>query len=119
MAAGGLLVRVIVASTQWRYVCQARVTPEPAVEPVRRMYSTRDETEPIAAAQLERGYEVAPGRFAVVRTEDIMCIREWRGAFVRCSIGRCSLEKVRAEKREVRKPAGRAVEARKTRNHRA
>jgi len=76
-----------------RYVRETR-TPEPAeedespapaidtsdsetmVEPVRQMYTAHGGEQPITAAQVERGYEVAPGEFAVVRRDELRRLRQ-------------------------------------------
>ncbi|HVW07751.1 MAG TPA: Ku protein [Bryobacteraceae bacterium] len=54
----------------------ATIEAEPAIEPVRQIYTTPDEAEPVAAAELQRGYEVAPGRFAVMRAEELQRLRQ-------------------------------------------
>jgi Ku protein len=40
------------------------------------MYVTPDETQPVLTDQLQRGYEVTPGRFAVVRSEELRRLRQ-------------------------------------------
>jgi len=49
---------------------------EAVVSPVRQMYVTPDETQPVLTDQLQRGYEVTPGRFAVVRSEELRRLRQ-------------------------------------------
>jgi DNA end-binding protein Ku len=52
------------------------VDSEPVVEPVRQTYTAADNEQKISAGQLERGYEVAPGQFAVVRREELQRLRQ-------------------------------------------
>ena len=46
------------------------------IEPVRQTYSASDNEQPVSAGQLERGYEVAPGQFAVVHREELQRLRQ-------------------------------------------
>ncbi|HEU5020968.1 MAG TPA: Ku protein [Bryobacteraceae bacterium] len=46
------------------------------VDPVRQTYTAAIGEQPVTAAQLERGYEVAPGEFAVVRREELQRLRQ-------------------------------------------
>jgi len=47
-----------------------------AVEPVRLAYVADEEEPPLPARELQRGYEVAPGQFAVVRAEELRRLRQ-------------------------------------------
>ena len=46
------------------------------VAPVRQSYIAADDADTIAPRELQRGYEVAPGQFAVVRGEELRRLRE-------------------------------------------
>ena len=46
------------------------------VTPVRQAYIADQEDNPVAARELQRGYEVAPGQFAVVRSEELQRLRQ-------------------------------------------
>jgi DNA end-binding protein Ku len=46
------------------------------VAPVRRAYIPQDEGPVLGADQLQRGYEVAPGRFAVIQPEELRRLRQ-------------------------------------------
>jgi DNA end-binding protein Ku len=46
------------------------------VAPVRQAYVADDEDKSMAARELQRGYEVAPGQFAVVRSEELQQLRQ-------------------------------------------
>lgn len=52
------------------------LAPETSITPVRQMYSAPGDAEPVAPAELQRGYEVAPGRFAVLGTEELQRLRQ-------------------------------------------
>jgi DNA end-binding protein Ku len=49
---------------------------EMMVEPVRQTYTAAGGEQPMTAAEVERGYEVAPGEFAVVRREELQRLRQ-------------------------------------------
>jgi DNA end-binding protein Ku len=49
---------------------------ETVVEPVRQSYVGVNETESVAAGQLQRGYEVGEGQFAVVHSEELRRLRQ-------------------------------------------
>ncbi len=51
-------------------------TPDTIVQPVRQTYVTDEDDRPSAARDLERGYEVSPGQFAVVRAEELRRLRQ-------------------------------------------
>jgi DNA end-binding protein Ku len=46
------------------------------VAPLRQTYTAADDEQPVSAGQFERGYEVAPGQFAVVRREELQRLRQ-------------------------------------------
>lgn len=50
--------------------------PETVVAPVRQTYVADEEDTPTAARELQRGYEVTPGQFAVVRSEELRRLRQ-------------------------------------------
>ncbi len=49
---------------------------ETVVAPVRQTYTPADEEQPVSIGQLQRGYEVAPGQFAVLRREELQRLRQ-------------------------------------------
>jgi DNA end-binding protein Ku len=49
---------------------------ETIVAPVRQAYIADEEDTPTAAIELQRGYEVSPGQFAVVRSEELRRLRQ-------------------------------------------
>jgi non-homologous end joining protein Ku len=49
---------------------------EAAVSPVRQTYVPVNETHPVPTDQLQRAYEVSPGRFAVVGSEELRRLRQ-------------------------------------------
>jgi len=49
---------------------------ETVVSPVRQAYIADEENIPLAARELRRGYEVAPGQFAVVRSDELQRLRQ-------------------------------------------
>ncbi|HVV45638.1 MAG TPA: Ku protein [Bryobacteraceae bacterium] len=55
---------------------EASVTPETIAAPVRQTYIAPDDEQPVSAGELQRGYEVEPGRFAVLRSEEIQRLRQ-------------------------------------------
>jgi DNA end-binding protein Ku len=50
--------------------------PTTLVAPVRQAYVADEEDRPVTARELQRGYEVAPGQFAVVRSEELRRLRQ-------------------------------------------
>jgi DNA end-binding protein Ku len=47
-----------------------------AVTPVRQSYVAGDQPEPIPSQELQHGYKVAPGQFAVVRSDELRQLRQ-------------------------------------------
>ena len=50
--------------------------PDAVIEPVRQTYATLNREQPLSAGELDRGYEVAPGQFAVVRRGELQRLRQ-------------------------------------------
>src|ERR1041385_8538865 len=46
------------------------------IAPLRQAYVSDQNEESLAQSQLQRGYEVAPGQFAVVRSEELRRLRQ-------------------------------------------
>lgn len=55
---------------------EASVTPEIIAARVRQTYIAPDDVQPVPVGELQRGYEVEPGRFAVLRSEELQRLRQ-------------------------------------------
>lgn len=54
---------------------EAEAAPSAPVAPVRQAYVPEGESAPVGAGELDRGYEVAPDEFVVVRNEELKKLR--------------------------------------------